>query len=73
MYKQQYIAINTIKAFDKRFGSYTATFISGTTDEGSCIATETFGFISLLIGEENYNVKYTTQLFRTSQQYNKSS
>ena len=28
-----------------------------TTDEGSCIAAESFGFIFLLIGKENYNVK----------------
>ena len=35
---------------------------------GSCIAAETFGFIFLLIiGEENYNVKYTTQSFKTIQ------
>ena len=47
--------------FFTKIGSYTATFIIGTTDEGSCIhvAAETFGFtcIFLLIGEENCNVK----------------
>ena len=39
-----------------------------TTDEGSCIAAEVFSSIFLLISEENYNVKYTTQSFRTLQQ-----